>query len=111
MPSIGINDPVFVKALPKKYLVQATLVALFAFSLLIAQLATTHHDTQHPFHKHTGLCDAFTAYDHSKTPLAQANTLAVAVEIFSDYIPLVVLSPSYNHSSVIRIRGPPSLLA
>ncbi len=99
----------FIKALRKKYLTQTAVAALFAASLLIAQLATIDHDAHHPFHKHTHLCDSFSQFSHSKTPLTQANTLAVAVEISSVYIQLVVLSLSYNQSNVIRIRGPPSL--
>jgi len=101
---------VLIKALRKHYLAQTALVAWFAASLLIAQLSTIDHDAHHPFHKHTHLCDSFAQFGHGKTPLTQANTLAVAVEISSAYIHLVVLSPSYYQSNVIRIRGPPSLL-
>lgn len=100
----------FIKTLRKQYLAQTVLVMLFAAGLLIAQLAAIDHDAHHPFHKHTHLCDSFAQFGHSKTSLTQANTLAVAVEISSVYIQLVVLSPRYNKSNVIRIRGPPSLL-
>jgi hypothetical protein len=100
----------FIKALRKQHLAQTALVAVFALSLLVAQLAIVDHDAQHPFHKHTNLCDSFATYDHSKSALLTTSAFVVSVEFFSIHLSLKTQPPLYAASSVIRIRGPPSLL-
>lgn len=99
----------FSKLFRKQQTRQTAFVALFVAGLLLAQLATVFHDADHAFHEHTHLCDAFTAYDHGKNPLAATSALDFTFETFVVFHVFTVSSPLQTASTVTRIRGPPSL--
>jgi len=102
---------VLFKFIRKQYLAQTVVVAVFAVCLLAAQLATVDHDADHPFHKHTSLCDAFVNFDHCKNALISASLLNAGIETVSVFYLFSVSSPLKTASSPIRIRGPPAFLA
>ena len=99
-----------INPLHKQKIVQAVVVTVFVVGFLVAQLATTQHDIDHHFHKHTDLCDSFIDFGHHSTTLITTVVPVIAFEThFVDY----TSEPQHafhRETGTFRIRGPPSLL-
>jgi hypothetical protein len=93
----------------QQHAMRTVCVALFLASLLFAQLATIHHDVGHASHHHTHLCDAFTAYGHSKGSVTTTNPPDFSVQLPAVSYAFTTSAPPLAEPGNIRIRDPPSL--
>ena len=86
------------------------LVALFAVSLLVTQLAIVGHDAHHHDHEHTKLCDAFMGKDPGKNLLIVASPLGLTLPLSGVIYLFSLPAPFQVETGVARIRGPPAYL-
>lgn len=94
----------------RKNIMRLLVVGWLAACMMAAQLSTQQHSINHPFHKHTPLCDSFLDFDHGNHSLTHNVSLLLSFAIVATSYAADTQAAFHSDTGTFRIRGPPSLL-